>query len=60
MIFYNLLYIYYICLILYLHNIFIKDLNGKLGIDGEYVRFAVRDTEDDDIFIKALLKYFTV
>jgi len=42
------------------HNIFIKDLNGKLGIDGEYVRFAVRDTEDDDIFIKALLKYFTV
>lgn len=34
------------------HNILIKDLSKKVG--KEYIRLAVRDTEDNDILIKAL------
>ena len=34
------------------HNILIKDLSKK--VNKEYIRLAVRDTEDNDILIKAL------
>lgn len=36
------------------YNIFIKDLSTKDGINGEYVRLAVRDTEDNRILVHAL------
>ena len=36
------------------YNIFIKDLSTKDGIDGEYVRLAVRNTEDNLAIIRAL------
>jgi histidinol-phosphate/aromatic aminotransferase/cobyric acid decarboxylase-like protein/GTP:adenosylcobinamide-phosphate guanylyltransferase len=39
------------------HAIFIKDLNGKLGIDGEFVRLAVRDNVDNSKLIKSLKAY---
>ena len=39
------------------HSLFIKDLNGKLGIDGEYVRLAVRDSKDNERLLLALKKY---
>ncbi len=35
------------------HNIFIKDLSKKMG-GGQYVRLAVRNTEDDDRLLAAL------
>ena len=36
-------------------NIFIKDLSGKAGIDGkQYVRVAVRKTEENDLLIKKM------
>lgn len=36
------------------YNIFIKDLSTKDGINGEYVRLAVRNTEDNLAIIRAL------
>ncbi len=36
------------------YNIFIKDLSTKDGINGEYVRLAVRDMEDNRILVHAL------
>ncbi len=36
------------------YNIFIKDLKGKRGIDGDYIRLAVRNTEDNNRLISAL------
>lgn len=37
------------------HSIFIKDLTGKKGIEGDkFVRIAVRNKEDNNIFLKAL------
>jgi len=36
------------------YNIFIKDLSTKDGINGEYVRLAVRDMEDNRILVQAL------
>jgi len=39
------------------HNIFIKDLTGKKGIEGDsFVRITVRNKEDNDTFIDALNK----
>jgi histidinol-phosphate/aromatic aminotransferase/cobyric acid decarboxylase-like protein len=35
------------------HNIFVKDLSGKLS-DGEYLRLAVRNQADNDKLIQAL------
>lgn len=35
------------------HNIFIKDLSAKMG-GGQYVRLAIRNTEEDDKLIAAL------
>jgi histidinol-phosphate/aromatic aminotransferase/cobyric acid decarboxylase-like protein len=38
------------------HNIFIKDLTGKKGIPGGgFIRIAIRNKEDNDFFIKALV-----
>lgn len=36
-------------------NFYIKDLTGKIGFEGkEYVRIAVRDSEDNDSLMLAL------
>ena len=39
------------------NSIFIKNLEPKLGIEGEYVRIAVRDKQDNDELLQALNKY---
>ena len=37
------------------HNLFIKDLSGKINRNGkQFVRIAVRDTEDNDQLVEAL------
>ena len=36
------------------HNILIKDLSSKSGVNGEYVRLAVRNMEDNRKLIRAL------
>ena len=38
------------------YNIFIKDLTGKIGVpkDREFIRIAVRDRRDNEIFLTAL------
>jgi histidinol-phosphate/aromatic aminotransferase/cobyric acid decarboxylase-like protein len=36
------------------YNILIKDLSTKNGVNGEYVRLAVRDMEDNRILVRAL------
>lgn len=36
------------------HNIFVKDLSGKLN-GKQYLRLAVRNTEDNDVLIEALM-----
>lgn len=36
------------------YNIFIKDLSTKNGINGEYIRIAVRNMEDNKAIIRAL------
>jgi histidinol-phosphate/aromatic aminotransferase/cobyric acid decarboxylase-like protein/choline kinase len=36
------------------YNIFIKDLSQKNGIDGEYVRLAVRNMDDNRTLVRAL------
>jgi histidinol-phosphate/aromatic aminotransferase/cobyric acid decarboxylase-like protein len=38
------------------HNIFIKVLTGKKGIDGECVRLSIRSAGDNDAFIAAIRK----
>lgn len=35
------------------YNLFVKDLSGKVQT-GEYLRFAVRNTEDNDKLLSAL------
>lgn len=43
------------------HSLFIKDLTKKVsskGHEGEYIRIAVRNTEDNDKLINALKQYF--
>lgn len=40
-------------LLLIKYNLFVKDLSGKVE-NGEYLRFAVRNTEDNDKLIQAL------
>lgn len=35
-------------------EILIKDLSGKIGINGEFIRIAVKDKEENDYFVKAL------
>ncbi len=35
-------------------EILIKDLSGKIGIKGEFIRIAVKDKEENDYFVKAL------
>lgn len=40
------------------YNIFIKDLSGKEGFaDGEYIRLAVKNKEDNDFLLRALQQY---
>ena len=36
------------------YNILIKDLSGKKGLDGEYIRLAVRRSEENDSLLAAL------
>lgn len=38
------------------HNILCKDLSCKRGIDGEYIRIAIKTSAENDIFIGALKK----
>lgn len=40
------------------YEIYIKDLKGKAGIDDNFIRIAVRDTEDNKYCIKALKEIF--
>lgn len=40
------------------YNIFIKDLKGKNGIEENYIRVAVRNKKDNELFFKSLLKLF--
>jgi len=40
------------------YDIFIKDLSGKIGISGEYVRIAVRCPEDNDRLVSAFKDIF--
>jgi len=39
------------------HNVLIKDLSGKNGIDGEYIRVAVRTSEDNVKLSEAIRLY---
>lgn len=40
------------------HNIFIKDLSGKIkDSDRQFVRVAIRNTEDNNMLVSALQKY---
>ena len=38
-------------------NILIRDASGFTGLDGSYIRVAVKDEKSNDRFIQALLKY---
>ena len=38
-------------------NILIRDASGFAGLDGSYIRVAVKDEKSNDRFIQALLKY---
>ncbi len=40
------------------YEIYIKDLKGKAGIDNNFIRIAVRDTEDNKYCINALKEIF--
>lgn len=40
------------------YEIYIKDLKGKAGIDDNFIRIAVRDTEDNKYCINALKEIF--
>mgnify|MGYP001024734772 FL=1 len=40
------------------YNILIKDLSGKEGFENEqYIRLAIKSTEDNDLLLKAMKKY---
>jgi len=44
--------------LLYEHNIYIKDLTGKIGFeDKEFIRIAVRDFYDNELLIEKLKSY---
>ncbi len=36
------------------YNLFIKDLSGKKGFDGEYVRVAIRKPEENNLLVEAI------
>ena len=40
------------------NNILIKVLTGKRGIDGEWIRIAVRTEEENDLLVDAISKYY--
>lgn len=47
------------CWMLDVHNILIKNLKNKDGFfDKNFIRIAVRDTQDNDILIKAMKEFF--
>ena len=40
------------------YNIFIKDLTSKINLENrEFIRVAVRNTEDNELFILAVKEY---
>jgi histidinol-phosphate/aromatic aminotransferase/cobyric acid decarboxylase-like protein len=39
-------------------NILIKDLSGKNGIDGQFIRIAIKTPEENQKLIKALISVF--
>ncbi len=41
-------------ILLYEHNVLIKDLTGKKGIKGQYVRLAIKTSEENRLLISAL------
>jgi histidinol-phosphate/aromatic aminotransferase/cobyric acid decarboxylase-like protein/choline kinase len=41
------------------YNILIKDLSAKKGIDGQYIRIAVRKKEENDLLVFSLHKLFS-
>ncbi len=40
------------------NNILIKVLTGKRGIDGEWIRIAVRTDEENNLLVEAINKYY--
>lgn len=44
--------------LLHKHNILIKDLSSKKGIDGQYIRIAVKTPEENNLLIAALHNVF--
>ncbi|EGL39106.1 hypothetical protein HMPREF9126_0284 [Parvimonas sp. oral taxon 110 str. F0139] len=41
------------------YNIFIKDLTSKINLENrEFIRVAVRNTEDNECFIAAIKDYY--
>jgi len=36
------------------YNILIKDLSGKKGIDGQYIRLSIKTREENDLLLKSL------
>ena len=40
------------------NNILIKVLTGKRGIDGEWIRIAIRTEEENDLLVDAISKYY--
>lgn len=42
------------CTLLDKHRIFIKDLSGKKGLDGQYIRLAVRTDEENQRLLEAM------
>jgi histidinol-phosphate/aromatic aminotransferase/cobyric acid decarboxylase-like protein len=42
--------------LLYNHKILIKDLSAKKGVKGQYIRVAVKTSEENNLLIAALYK----
>lgn len=40
------------------NNILIKVLTGKRGIDGEWIRVAVRTEEENNLLVDAITQYY--
>ncbi len=40
-------------------DIFVKDLSSKKGVKGEFIRVAIRDSKDNDYFIKSVEEIYS-
>ena len=41
------------------YNLFIKDLKGKRGITGDYIRIAVKNESENSVLVSALREIFS-